>query len=1229
MNNRRRHQRLEIDLPAGLAIREQSFDECKICNFSQGGVYLSCGDDRLNKLLPGGYIAEPDRQEAVLTVADMSIRIAVVFLNNQGLGGSVVDHEEGEALYSYLQSQRQQQNNDQAALDKTAIPPLLDEIRSRLLDYLNPLLASFFAQTKVALLEYVNEPKFAQEESGLILLMTALEREEAEISAAYLGQVEKGFNDLGCLAGIHAASPTGADQELELVEKVEIDHWVVINDIARQIETELARNLYHIETSLTYLTAHTIKDENNPLSPISLLNALKHAVDRFELEINGFHLLLNVFQQTVLTGLDEFYEKLLELFKKRGIDFTSDYQSKINTNHPVKEISHPNVGKVLQHLSKLFDVQRHPDQATSESEVGGIGKTEIIESLNNLPLRFGSSVLKQLEHELLSQSAASQKIDPMVSAAISTGEELVSALRDDPLVPGELKDLLSRLEIQIIQEVVNDPSLLENSKHPVRRLLNTVESLIPYFTVGTQIAHVREMARISQLLDAIDSNKLSSVTDVTQALEALKHTQLEKFYRNRQIAIDHCEKDEQLIAAEQTVLSYLRKQLLGKSITSAIARLFQFGWVNLLVQTYAVGGEESTSWKAYSRVIQILEKLFLNRASGREMSNNQIRDLVSLIRKGFRDYPVYPEASRSFAIELQTALAKGEEAALPFIEQRIEVDDDWLVNFFSDRINSAVKAKDSQLDEASIEAVKALAIDTWMVADSGKRMLYLAWKNSDSSRFLFVDGNGLKALDISDFELAKLVASGDYNVMQDRVQPIVDRAIDRILLTSYNQIKDESSIDELTGLFTRRSFERNLHEILAETDSEPSHHVLTLLDLDKFNVVNDLCGLDGGDSLLQTVSSILTSYLSKDGMAARIGDDEFALLIKDADLDRGFQTAESLRRAIEEYRFSWDDRLIPVSASLGVVQIDVREQASTSELLQAAKSACFMAKENGRNCTRIFSASDSAFQKHMQTIQTIPTIQEALANNRMVLFAQPIVPLKQDAELHPHYEILLRILDDKGEPQPPQRFIKIAEQYDLMRSVDHWVIDHFFEAITPYAEKLHSEVSFSLNLSTKSVVESEFKKYLKECISKSSIPASQLGFEITETALARDIEDTVAFMKEVRSMGCSCYLDDFGSGFASFSYLKDFPVNYVKIDGIFVREMIQNTADLAMVISIMELAHFMDKMVIAEHVSDASIGKALHEMGVDFAQGYHFGRPRPFAEVLQEIVEEPQIISNA
>jgi diguanylate cyclase (GGDEF)-like protein len=1228
MTNRRRYQRLETDLPANLSFEDQDISECRIRNFSEGGVYLHCGDSALNELLYDGYIPQPDRREAMLSIGSNQVRIAIVYKHNHGIGGSIVDPEQGEVLYDYLQSQRKTESREQASLDKSVVAPVIELLQKHLHDFLKPLLNTFFSQSKVALLEHVNDSQTNQQESELILLMAALEREQADISVAFLGQVEKTFDDLAILAGVNSTPSGSLNQELELVDKVEIDQWVVINDIARQVEAESARNLYHIETSLTYLTEHTIKGENNPFSPISLLHALKHTLERFDLEINGFYLVLSVFQRTVLKELDSLYEGVVALFKQKGIDFTSQYQSDTNQTHYTKKIVHPNVGKVLQHLSSLFDVKHHANLEEKASEVERVGKREVLESLNNLPLRFGSSVLKQLEHELSNPPSGDNKLDPMVSAAISTGEELVSALRDDPLIPSELKDLLNRMEIQIIQEVVNDPSLLENSKHPVRQLLATIESLAPYLTVGHLMNQIREMSKISQLLDAIDCHKLSSVSDVTQALENLKHTQLEKFHRNRQLAIEHCKKKQQHIVAESEVYKYISQQFLSKSISCVIERLFQFGWINLLIQTYAIEGKESTAWKAYSRVLEILEKLFPTTSTNHDMSESRIRDLISLIRKGFRDYPVYPEDSRAFAVELQTALLRGGEAARHFYTQRVLANEGYLAQFFSDKNIKIDDRVVSEVDQVSLNRVKSLKLDTWMVADSDKRMIFLAWKNSDSSRFLFVDGNGMKTLDVTDIELAKSVISGDYTVVQDRVQPIVDRAIDRILLTSFNQIKDESSFDLLTGLLNRRGFERQLHA-LSVGEETTEKHVLVLLDLDKFHVVNDLCGLEGGDQLLQTVSSILSSYLTEGSLAARIGDDEFALLIKNADLDAGYQNAESLRRAIKEYNFSWNDRLIPVSASFGVVLIDVRQQANTSELLQAAKSACHMAKEAGRNCTRLFSASDTAYQKHMQIIQTIPTIQEALTNDRMVLYAQPIVPLKEGAGLTTHYEILLRILDDRGRPQAPQSFIKIAEQYDLMRAVDRWVIDHFFEAIMPFEDGVLGEVGFSVNLSTKSVVDREFERYLKQCIIDSPVAAEQIGFEVTETALARDIEETVAFMNEVRSMGCSCYLDDFGSGFASFSYLKDFPVNFVKIDGIFVREMIQNTSDLAMVISIMELAHFMDKMVIAEHVSDASIGKALREMGVDYAQGYHFGRPRPFSDVLQEIVGVGQQLSSA
>ncbi|MEW8395056.1 MAG: EAL domain-containing protein, partial [Candidatus Thiodiazotropha sp.] len=237
------------------------------------------------------------------------------------------------------------------------------------------------------------------------------------------------------------------------------------------------------------------------------------------------------------------------------------------------------------------------------------------------------------------------------------------------------------------------------------------------------------------------------------------------------------------------------------------------------------------------------------------------------------------------------------------------------------------------------------------------------------------------------------------------------------------------------------------------------------------------------------------------------------------------------------------------------------------------------------------------------------------------LFVQPIVPLQESEGLTQHHEILLRVRDGAGNLESPQAFIRAAEEYDMMRDVDRWVVEAFFREVEPYADRLPEGESFSINLSGMSVGDDAFKNRLIERIKASPLQTRHIGFEITETVLAGDISDTAAAINEIRQLGCSFSLDDFGSGYASFSYLRDFPVDFVKIDGVFVREILNKPADYATINSITEIAHFMGKQVIAEFVSDENTGLALKNMGVDYGQGYHYGKPRPLLELLTEIAD--------
>jgi EAL domain-containing protein (putative c-di-GMP-specific phosphodiesterase class I) len=292
---------------------------------------------------------------------------------------------------------------------------------------------------------------------------------------------------------------------------------------------------------------------------------------------------------------------------------------------------------------------------------------------------------------------------------------------------------------------------------------------------------------------------------------------------------------------------------------------------------------------------------------------------------------------------------------------------------------------------------------------------------------------------------------------------------------------------------------------------------------------------------------------------------------------------------------------------------------SSGELLQAAVAACNIAKQAGRNCTRVYREDDKAFLEHQRLIRSAANIEDALARDRILLVAQAITPLRDETQSS-HYEILIRVLDDQDKPQSPFHFINAAERYDLMRSVDRWVVRRFFKMVEEHLDDMENLGGFSLNLSGQSVADADFKAFLKRQITRSPLPLERLGFEITETAMVKDSQEVVNFIEEIRALGCRFYLDDFGSGYASFAYLKDLPVDYVKIDGIFIRGLCDDPASQTMVKSVTEITHFMQRRVVAEFVEDQATADLLKEIGVDFIQGYHIGPPVPLQEVLARSV---------
>lgn len=489
-------------------------------------------------------------------------------------------------------------------------------------------------------------------------------------------------------------------------------------------------------------------------------------------------------------------------------------------------------------------------------------------------------------------------------------------------------------------------------------------------------------------------------------------------------------------------------------------------------------------------------------------------------------------------------------------------------------------------------------------------MLTLAWCDDAKSRYVFVDGSGVKALDYQRSELLERIKTTQIAIIEDHGLPMVERAVERALKEGYGRMREESDQDSVTGLQNRRAFQRDLNRLLNSQEQVGRRHLLICMDVDKFTLINDLCGMEGGDQFLARLAGICNSLISHPGAVSRTGDNEFSILLEQCSLDRGYAIAESLRMAIEQFRFEWADQQISVTVSIGITEIE-SGTGHPDEVNHAAHSACAEAKREGRNRCCCYQHEGEVFAQKKRLAQSVPLIEKALEDNRLELHGQLIKPVFQDEGLSLHHEILLRRLDDGNKPSSPYEFILAAEQYERMRAVDRWVVQRFFswarEALD--GDRQLELGGFSINLSGQSMTDETLIPFIREQVANSPIPPDRLAFEITETAMVSQMDQARKLMDEVKGMGCQFYLDDFGSGYASYSYLKEFPVDVVKIDGIFVKDLDKDLVSRAMVKSITEVAHHMNKQVIAEYVENEAILNTLAELEVDYAQGYSIGYP--------------------
>ncbi|MEJ2346332.1 MAG: EAL domain-containing protein [Gammaproteobacteria bacterium] len=443
----------------------------------------------------------------------------------------------------------------------------------------------------------------------------------------------------------------------------------------------------------------------------------------------------------------------------------------------------------------------------------------------------------------------------------------------------------------------------------------------------------------------------------------------------------------------------------------------------------------------------------------------------------------------------------------------------------------------------------------------------------------------------------------------------VSRAREMSRLLAY-----QAAHDDLTALVSRREFERRVNHAIESARAHGGQNVLCYLDLDQFKVVNDTCGHIAGDALLKEIAALLKPHVRPTDSLARLGGDEFGILFHDCPVDEALATAEQLITAVKRFRFAWEGKTFEIGVSIGMVPVSA-DARSFTQLLSFADSACYVAKEKGGGRVHVYTADDAELLKRQGEMQWVHRITRAYSERRFVLYAQRILPLFDGGSDEQRFEILLRMVDDSGQLVLPMEYIRAAERYNMIADLDRWVMTNAFALISGYVRRRRDNPSlpikrFAINLSGQSLGDDRTLEYVRGQFDDYPDLPPSIIFEITETAAISNLAQAVNFISLFRGKGCQFALDDFGTGVSSFAYLKNLTVDYLKIDGSFVRDMAYDPVDFAVVGSVNHIGHVVGLKTIAEAVEDPDILQKLRDIGVDYGQGHLLSEPQPLEAAL-------------
>ncbi|MDZ7670713.1 MAG: DUF1631 family protein [Gammaproteobacteria bacterium] len=803
-------------------------------------------------------------------------------------------------------------------------------------------------------------------------------------------------------------------------------------------------------------------------------------------------------------------------------------------------------------------------------------------------------------------------------------EGLVHSLESDDYLTHGIRDWIRRLEITLNKLAARDPEFLSHQPdqpHSAVLMLNQLARLGNAQDVREGID--REVGRrVDELLQRViheyDGNP-EVFSEVVDELNPLVDRQVRAYRGNVERTVRASEGQQKLSRARRAVLREMEKRLAGKDVPELVLRLLNPGWRNLLVHTHLRRGTESHEWRDQ---LGLLDQLMGQLSGEIEPDSDAYLEPEALLKRvveGLNSISFDPSKRTPLIMALSDVLV-GDTAGKRAPVRYTEVPEDGVAAALGlegllQELDPQIEGDDETVQKSwnkAVERARRIQVGEWLATSDREGrplILTIAFVGDEASSFVLVNRKGVKIKDLSLQQLAEGLHDGHITLLDDFDLPLMERASQRMLENMHSQLAYQASHDDLTQLMNRKEFEREVSRVIQSARAGEKQHALLYLDLDQFKIVNNTSGHTAGDELLKLIADALIKAVAGDSARiARLGGDEFGILAEDVTTARARKLADEVLNAVRGERFEWDGRMYTQSASMGLVFIDqTTENVDTA--MQYADEACYAAKDAGRNRVQEYELGDTVIRNRHGIMEWVTQLDKAIEEDRLLLNCQRIAPLNEQGSDEAHFEILLTMMDEMGDTMPPADFILAAETYQRMTAIDRWVIERVLQWMSEHRAELDHFGGFAINVSGHSVNDETFPDFVLDQFSRSQAPTSKVCFEITETAAIANLDNAREFMNRMKIIGCRFSLDDFGTGLSSYSYLRNLPVDYVKIDGVFVRDIVANEGDYAVVRSINEIGHYMGKQTIAEFVESDEVLERLREIGVDFVQGYYIDKP--------------------